>query len=108
MINNQPIIIELITALEVCCRQASAVTTITGRPLNFSQLQTMVDNRVEEFKNLYYEIPAEAAFIVEAQIDGFLLIRPNEIFREFAEQSQREDLFYAAIPISSFINNTLH
>lgn len=100
MKNNYPIIIEIVSAIEILCRQVNTMMTITGRSCPNEQLQSLINARVEEFKMLYSEIPKNSYFEVETLKDGLLFIRSNQVFRDYAEQIEKLQKLQ--------INETLH
>lgn len=107
MKNNQPIVLELVTAIEICCRQVNTMTTLTGRTMNMFELQERINRTVEEFKILYPEVPKSSEFTVETAIDGLLFISANDHFREYVEKTEQSNLVHSINKDPSFLN-TLH
>lgn len=108
MKNNQPIVMELVTAIEICCRQVNTMTTLTGRSWQMVDVQKLINARVEEFKMLYPEIPVDSAFTVENNVEGVMFIAANQIFRDYVDEVEQQRAIPVPIEISSFLNNTLH
>jgi hypothetical protein len=107
MKNNQPIVLELVTAIEICCRQVNTMTRLTGRTIGMEELQQRIDNCVEDFKTLYSEIPPDSSFVVEQQIDGLLFISSNQSFRDYVEKEEQSNIIHT-INNDPFLINTLH
>ena len=108
MNNNQPIVLELITAIEICCRQVNTMTRITGRALLMTELQERIDRCVEDFKLLYKEVPEDSKFIVEDAIDGLLYISTNQAFQDYIKREEHSNLVHSTINKDPFLLNTLH
>lgn len=108
MAANQLIIVEIVTAIEILCRQVNTMVTLTGRQCPNDKLQLLINARVEEFKMLYPEIPSASEFKVESLQEGLLFISSNLAFREYAQENEE----YAAPTLDNFtaleLNNTLH
>lgn len=109
MKNNQPIVIELVTSIEIVCRQINTMTELTGRVFSKPQIQIMIDKRVEEFKLLYSEIPKNAKFTIENNEGGMLFISSNDEFREYVDEIENQAASIIEPPIViNDVNNTLH
>lgn len=108
MAANQLIIVEIVTAIEILCRQVNTMITITGRQCPNDKLQLLINARVEEFKMLYPEIPSASEFTVESLQEGLLFISSNLAFREYAQENEQ----YMQPVLEDFtpmeLNNTLH
>jgi hypothetical protein len=108
MKNNQPIVLELVTAIEICCRQVNTMTRLTGRSMLMTELQERINRCVDDFKLLYKEIPNDSEFIVETAIDGLLFIAANQVFRDYVEVEERSNIVHSTINKDPFMLNTLH
>ena len=108
MKNNQPIVLELVIAIEICCRQVDTMARLTGRSISMTELQERLDRCVKEFKLLYKEIPKDSEFIVETAIDGLVFISSNQVFREYVNVEERSNIIHSIINKDPFILSTLH
>lgn len=103
MKNNQPIVIEIVSAVEILCRQVNSMRELTGRDFSLEHLQILIDARVEEFKTLYPEIPKDSKFSVENLSEGLLYINTNQAFRDYVEEVEKQ-----AIHLNFEFSNVLH
>ena len=90
MAANQLIIVEIVTAIEILCRQVNTMMTLTGRQCPNDKLQNLINNRVEEFKLLYTEIPIDSKFTIGKTVANVLFIISNQVFRDYAEAVEKE------------------
>lgn len=108
MTNEQAIVIELVNAIESVCAQVSMMNMLTGRHFSQERLQVLIDTRVEEFKQLYTEIPKDAKFTIDNHVAGVLFVSSNEVFRDYANKINVENKQVDQLINTDALGSALH